>query len=122
MELRSCSQQIQRLETKMQRLARVVLGYWVERKRRYLRMWYRKGMDWEHENYKKLNLVDFNVNKKRKIRFFYKWRQAFLVKKRHFESKVDGMKVLQRWVDSRTDLLTRRYICKWRDFVELRQY
>ncbi len=52
-------------------------------------------MNFVHENYKKLNLIDFNVDKKRKIKFYYKWRQAFLQRKREFESKIDSVKVLK---------------------------
>ena len=63
-------------------------------KRHYLRLWYRKAMDFTHESYKKLNLVDYNVGKKRKICFFYKWRQAFLEKKKCYDSKLDAMKIL----------------------------
>jgi hypothetical protein len=37
-------------------------------------------MNFTHENYKKLNLIDYNVGKKRKIRFFFAWRTAFLRK------------------------------------------
>jgi hypothetical protein len=66
------------METKMTKFARVIFNYGVDRKRHFLRLWYRKAMNVVHENYKKLNLVEFNVDKKRKIKFYYKWRQAFL--------------------------------------------
>lgn len=66
------------METKMNRFGRIIWNYSMDRKRHYLRTWYRKSMNVVHENYKKLNLIDFNVDKKRKIKFFYKWRQAFL--------------------------------------------
>ena len=35
-------------------------------------------MNFTHESYKKVNLIDYNVAKKRKIKFFYSWRSAFL--------------------------------------------
>ena len=54
-----------------------------------------KGMNFVHENYKKLNLVEFNVNKKRKIKFYYKWRDAFLYNRKCFDSKVDSLKILR---------------------------
>lgn len=58
----------------MHKFARVIYNYGVERKRSYLRLWYRKAMNVVHENYKNLNLIQFNVDKKRKIKFYYKWR------------------------------------------------
>ena len=58
----------------MQKFARIMCNYHLDRKRTYLRRWYRNSMNFVHENYKKLNLIDFNVNKKRKIKFYYKWR------------------------------------------------
>ena len=51
-------------------------------------------MNFTHENYKKLNLIEYNVNKKRKIKFYYKWRQAFLENKKDYDCKVDGVKML----------------------------
>ena len=62
------------METKMYKFTRIMTNYGTDRKRHYLRLWYRKSMNFVHENYKKLNLVEFNVNKKRKIKFYYKWR------------------------------------------------
>jgi hypothetical protein len=79
-------------------------------------------MNFVHENYKKLNLVSANVSKQRKIKFYYKWRQAFLSRKRAYESKVDSLNILRKVLQGSQDLRLRRYLCKWRDFVELRQY
>ena len=62
----------------MQRFTKIMSTYYTNRKAHYLRRWFRTSMDFVHENYKKLNLVDFQVAKKRKIQFFFKWRQAFL--------------------------------------------
>jgi len=45
------------METKLQRFARVISNYGVDRRRHYLRLWYRKAMNVIHENYKKTNLV-----------------------------------------------------------------
>lgn len=66
------------MEKKLNKFGRVIFNYSKERKRTFLRKWYRKAMNVVHENYKKLNLVQYNVDKKRKIKFYYKWRQAFL--------------------------------------------
>jgi len=62
------------METKLYKFARVIGLYGENRKRHYLRTWYRKSMNFIHENYKKLNLIEFNVDKKRKTKFYYKWR------------------------------------------------
>ena len=47
----------------MHRFVRVMFNYSTERKRTYLRRWFRNAMNFVHENYKKLNLVQANVNK-----------------------------------------------------------
>lgn len=77
-------------------------------------------MNFIHENYKKLNLIEFNVNKKRKIKFYYKWREAFLTNRKNYEEKVDSLKVLRNLMEEKQISTLRRYICKWRDFIELR--
>ena len=96
-------------------------NYGMDQKRHSLRLWYRNAMNFVHENYKKLNLVEFNVNKKRKIKFYYKWRDAFLFNRKCFDSKVDSLKILRILMGGKQDLQLRNYLCKWRDFVELRQ-
>ena len=73
-EMKQCAQHISSMETKMKKFARIMGQYGVEQKRKYLRQWYRKAMNFTHENYKKINLIEYNVNKKRKIKFYYKWR------------------------------------------------
>ena len=77
-------------------------------------------MNFVHENYKKLNLVAANVDKQRKIKFYFKWRQAFLAHKKDYESKIDALSVMRKILQGSQDLRLRRYLCKWRDFVELR--
>lgn len=62
------------METKLYKLTRVIGNYGMDRKRYYLRSWYRRAMNFIHENYKKINLIEFNVNKKRRTKYFYKWR------------------------------------------------
>lgn len=79
----------------MRKFVRIMSQYGTEKKRSYLRLWYRKAMNFTHENYKKLNLVEFNVSKKRKIKFYYKWRQAFLENRKNYDSKVDSLKVIR---------------------------
>jgi len=55
--MKACAKNVCNMETKMQRFARVIFNYGVDRRRHYIRLWYRKGMNVVHENYKKLNLV-----------------------------------------------------------------
>lgn len=62
------------MEMKLNKFGRIMFNYCSERKRAFLRLWYRKAMNVVHENYKKTNLVRYNVDKKRKIKFYYKWR------------------------------------------------
>ena len=74
-------------------------------------------MNFIHEHYKKINLIEFNVSKKRKIKFFFKWREAFLRRRRFFDSKIDAVKILKTMLGGKKDLSIRRYLCRWRDFV-----
>ncbi|CDW85127.1 UNKNOWN [Stylonychia lemnae] len=120
--IKNISKQQLNFNTKLQRFARVVYNFGKERKRTYLRNWYRRAMNVVHENYKKMNLIQFNVNKKRKIVFYYNWRQAFLHQKRCSDSKIESLKIFRKVLQSKQDLQLRTYLCKWRDFIELRQY
>lgn len=76
--MQSCSVQLKRVETIVHRFVRVLSDHHQEAERFYLRLWYRNSMNFTHENYKKLNLIDFNVAKRRKIRLYYAWRTAYL--------------------------------------------
>lgn len=62
------------MEKKLHRFARVMCNYGLDRKRAYLRRWYINAMNFVHENYKKTNLIEYNVNKKRKLKFYFSWR------------------------------------------------
>jgi len=73
-EIKQCASQIHNMETKLYKFARVMGTYGNDRKRHYLRLWYRKAMNFIHENYKKINLIEFNVVKKRRTKFFFRWR------------------------------------------------
>jgi hypothetical protein len=76
--MQSCSTQLKRVESIVQRFVRVLADHHTECQRKYLRGWYRNAMNFTHENYKKLNLIDYQVAKRRKIRFFFNWRTAYL--------------------------------------------
>ena len=78
-------------------------------------------MNFTHENYKKLNLIDFNVAKRRKIRFYYAWRTAYLRKQQITQSKSHAVIKISKFVRGAQDLNIRNKLCRWRDFVELRQ-
>ncbi len=79
-------------------------------------------MNFTHENYKKLNLIDYNVAKKRKIRFFYNWRTAYIRRRQVDESKLHAVVKISKIARGSQDLNLRNKLCRWRDFVELRQY
>ena len=86
-----------------------------------MRLWYRRAMNFVHEQYKKLNLVEFNVAKKRKTKFYFRWREAFLRNRKAFEGNCDGLKLMRALLSGKQDLALRRALCQWRDLVELRQ-
>jgi hypothetical protein len=73
-EMRKCTDHISNMETVLFKFARNIGTYGTDRKKFYLRLWYRNSMNFMHELYKKNNLVEFNVNKKNKLKFYYKWR------------------------------------------------
>mmetsp|Transcript_39163 Transcript_39163/g.37523 ORF Transcript_39163/g.37523 Transcript_39163/m.37523 type:complete len:81 (+) Transcript_39163:1022-1264(+) len=77
-------------------------------------------MNFIHENYKKINLIEFNVVKKQRMRYFFKWRQAFLNRRKIMDGKADGLQTLKILMTGRKDLSVRKCLCKWRDFVQLR--
>lgn len=77
-EIKQCSTEMADLEKRIFKFVKVMQGYQVERKRQTLRKWYRNAMNFVHENYKNQNLVRFNVNKKLRTQFFYRWRKAYL--------------------------------------------
>lgn len=120
--MKGCAKKISNMESKMKKFVRIMNSYGVEAKRAYFRLWYRKAMNFTHESYKNINLIEYNVNKKRKMKFYYKWREAFLEGRKNYESKVDGLKVIRNLMLGKQNLQLRRYLCKWRDFVDLRSY
>lgn len=115
--MRYTTDHIQNMEKVLFKFARNIGTYGVDRKRFYLRLWYRNSMDFMHELYKKNNLIEFNIRKKNKLKWYYKWRQAFLNKKKHYDKKVDGLKVMRILIEGKKDLNIRKYLSKWRDFV-----
>jgi len=109
-------------QTTLTKFGRILYNYGKDRKRHYLRLWYRNSLNFLHENYKKLNLVEFNVNRRRKMIHYYKWRSAFLQNRKSYESKSDSVRMLKSLVDRKSSYNLRHYLCRWRDFVELRQF
>lgn len=73
-EMRKCTEHIQNMESVMFKFARIINNYGTDRKRSYLRLWYRNSMNFMHELYKKINLIEFNVGKKRRMKYYFKWR------------------------------------------------
>ena len=103
------------LEKRIQKFVKVMRDYTTERKRNSLRRWYRNAMNFVHENYKNQNLVRYNVNKKIRTQFFYKWRRAYLQRERSHGFKMDGLNVLRRFTENKEARILRRHICHWRD-------
>ena len=62
------------LENKVGKLQRVLSHYVDDRKRFYLRLWYRKAFNVIHENYQRNSLIDGNVAHKTRQKFFFLWR------------------------------------------------
>jgi superfamily II DNA or RNA helicase len=62
------------------------------------------------------------VAKRRKISFFYAWRTAYIRRKQVYESKNHAVVKLSKIARNSQDLNLRNKLCRWRDFVELRQY
>lgn len=48
-------------------------------------------MNFSHELYKKLNLIDFSVDKRRKIKFYFAWRTAYLQLQQVQQSKMHSV-------------------------------
>ena len=114
-EIRSCGNEMCDLERRIYKFVKTMQNYVVERKRHGLRRWYRNAMNFVHENYKNQNLVRFNVNKKIRTQFFYRWRKAYLQRERRHGQKMDALNVLRRWSESREARTMRQYICHWRE-------
>ena len=84
------------LETKVSKLHRVLSNYVVDRKRFYLRVWYRKAFNVVHENYKRNTIIDGNVSHKMRQKFFFLWRQLYLNRKRIYANKISAIKIITR--------------------------
>ena len=108
------------LESKATKLFRVLGNYIEDRKRSSLRTWYRKALNVVHENYKRNSLIDGNVDHNNKQKFFFLWRQVYLNRKRIFANKVACAKIIQRMTIGNQDVKLRHYLCRWRDFTEMR--
>jgi len=80
------------MEKLMARFGRVLGRYGIDRKRWALRVWFRNAMDFVGSHYKKMNMIEHNVSKKRKMFYYFKWRQAFLQKKHKLGRNGEGLK------------------------------
>ena len=84
------------LEGKVSKLHRILGNYVVDRKRFYLRVWYRKAFNVVHENYKRNSIIDGNVAHRMRQKFFFLWRQLYLNRKRIYANKISAMKIINR--------------------------
>lgn len=73
-EIASTAKIMINLETRVKKLHRVLGNYVVDRKRFYLRVWYRKAFNVVHQNYKRNTIIDGNVSHKMRQKFFFLWR------------------------------------------------
>lgn len=109
------------MEGSLRRLARILGNYGTDRKRQYLRDWYRRALNAVQEICNRNNLLDSKTKFKREQNFFYLWRQAFLNSRKSSHGRSEGSRVLLSLVSRLEHKLARNFLCRWRDFVELRQ-
>ena len=109
------------LESKVSKLHRILGNYVVDRKRFYLRVWYRKAFNVVHENYKRNSIIDGNVAHSMRQKFFFLWRQLYLNRKRIYANKISAMNIINRLGMGKAELQLRHYFCRWRDFNEGRE-
>lgn len=95
-EITATATQMSNLQNKLSRLHRVLCNYSEDRKRSFLRLWYRKAFNVIHENYKRNSLIDANVDHMRRQKFFYLWRGLYNRRKRIFGNKAAAIKVINR--------------------------
>ena len=120
-EIASTAKIMVNLETRVSKLHRILCNYVVDRKRFYLRVWYRKAFNVIHENYKRNSIIDGNVAHKARQKFFFLWRQLYLNRKRIYANKISAIKMLDRLSGGQVQLKLRNYFCRWRDFNNHRE-
>jgi len=108
------------LETRVKKLHRILGNYIVDRKRFFLRVWYRKAFNVVHQNYKRNSIIDGNVSHKMRQKFFFRWRQLYLNRKRIYANKISAIKMVNRMSGGQTELKLRNFFNRWRDFSEHR--
>lgn len=74
LEISSTARQVTNLERKWAKLGRIVSNYHTDRKRHYIRLWYRKAFNCMDEIHKRNIMLEKNVKLKREQKFFYLWR------------------------------------------------
>ena len=121
LEINSTAKQMANLERRLGKLNRVLSNYYTDRKRHFLRLWYRKALDCVHETSKRNQLVENNVKFKREQRFFFLWRQAFLGRRKFTSGRVEASRMLFKIINNKTNFKLKHFLCKWRDYVEMKQ-
>ena len=109
-----------KVETKVKKLQMILCNYIVDRKRSFLRLWYRKAFNVVHQNYKRNTIIDGNVSHKMRQKFFFLWRQIYLNRKRIYANKISAIKMINRMSGGQAELKMRHFFCRWRDFSEHR--
>jgi hypothetical protein len=98
------------------------LGHFhTERKRHFLRKWYKRALNSIHENYTRNNLLEAKTKFKREQKYFYIWRKAFMMARKRNLARVEAARILTNIVGGKSQIILKRSLCKWRDFVETKQ-
>jgi len=78
LEINNTAKQMANLEKRLTKLQRIMANYYTNRKRHFLRGWYKKALNSIHENNTRNNLLDAKTKFGREQKFFYMWRKAYL--------------------------------------------
>jgi chromosome segregation ATPase len=87
-EIASTAKQMTNLELRLKKMQRILSNYTEDRKRSYLRLWYRQAFNVIFENYRRNAIIDGGVDLKMRQKFFFLWRQVYLNRKRIYSNKI----------------------------------
>lgn len=93
-EIHATATQMNNLESKLNKLLKIVCNYSEGRQRYFLRNWYRNALNCVYENYKRNNLIDANVEHRRLARFYNVWRTLYLARRKSFGGKIEASKII----------------------------
>jgi hypothetical protein len=70
-------------------------NYYEDRKKYYLRKWFRSALNFPAENSRMNNLVERKSNLRMSTKFFHAWRAAYLSSVRAYDDKLEAIRVLK---------------------------